>query len=84
MSSLSNIQKQLVFDYCLGLTSENETALAKGLLFAAEDAVNIRKGLQAILEPLRALRPRPCPNYLVLRTLRLVKYQKKRSNNDKA
>jgi len=83
MSSLSNIQKQLVFDYCLGLTSENETTLAKGLISSAEDAVKIHKGLQAILEPLKALRPRNCPDYLVLHTLHLVRSPKKWSSNDK-
>lgn len=83
MSSLSNIQKQLVFDYCFGLTSENETTLAKGLLFSAKDAVKIHKGLQAILEPLKALRPRSCPGYLVLHTLRLKRSSKKWSSNDK-
>ena len=75
MSPLTNEQKQLIFDYCLELTSENETTLAEGLIFSREDATKIHKMLQANLAPLKALRPLPCPNYLVSRTLDLMKSQ---------
>ena len=76
MSSLSNTQKRLVFDYCLGLTREDEATLARGLICSTKDAAKIHKGLQAILGLLEAVRPCPCPNYLLLRTLRLAKSQK--------
>ncbi|GAH66092.1 unnamed protein product, partial [marine sediment metagenome] len=32
MTLLNNQQKQLLFDYCIGLTSEEETAEAKALI----------------------------------------------------
>jgi hypothetical protein len=32
MSPLNNEQKQLLFDYCIGLTSQKETAEAEALI----------------------------------------------------
>ena len=77
MSSLSLYQKQLLFDYCMGLTSENETALARGLISSSNCAAEINKGLQRILAPLKAFRPWPCPDYLVSSVLRSVESRKK-------
>ncbi len=69
MSSLSNEQKQLLFDYCLGLTSEKEAAEAKALFFSNEEAAEIHAKLKASLSPLDSLTPEPCPDSLAERTV---------------
>jgi hypothetical protein len=69
MSPLNNHQKQLLFDYCIGLTSEKETAEAEDLISDSEEAADIHSKLKAALAPLDAVRPLPCPDDLAERTI---------------
>jgi len=61
MTSLTNQQKQLLFDYCIGLTSEKQAAEAEALLFSNEEAAEFHSKLKAALSPLEVLQPEPCP-----------------------
>jgi hypothetical protein len=69
MSSLSNEQKRLLFDYCLGLTLPEETAEAKALISSDKDATQLHSKLKASLSPLDSLQPEPCPDELAHRTV---------------
>jgi len=69
MSSLNNEQKQLLFDYCIGLTSPEETAEAEALISSSEEAAELHSKLKASLSPLDSLTPEPCPDELAERTV---------------
>ena len=69
MTQLNNEQKQLLFDYCLGLTAENETAEAQALIASNEQAAEIHSKLNANLAPLQNIEPESCPDELVNRTI---------------
>ena len=69
MSPLNNQQKQLLFDYCIGLTSEEQTAEAQALISSNDEAAEIHSKLKAALAPLESLEPEPCPDDLVERTV---------------
>lgn len=64
MSLLNNPQKELLFDYCLGLTTENESAQAQKLISSNEQAADIYENLKAALVPLESLEAEPCPDEL--------------------
>jgi hypothetical protein len=64
MSSLNNEQKQLVFDYCLGLTSEKESAEAEALISSNEEAAQIHSKLLFAIAPLDSLEMQSCPDEL--------------------
>ena len=69
MTPLSNQQKQLLFDYCIGLTSEEQTAEAEALISAGKEAAEIHSKLKAALAPLDILEPEPCPDDLAESTI---------------
>jgi len=69
MSPLNNEQKQLLFDYCIGLTSQKETAEAEALISTNKEAAEIHSSLKAAIAPLDSLEPEPCPNKLVEHTI---------------
>jgi len=69
MSSLSNEQKRLLFDYCLGLTSQEATAEAEALISSSEEAAELHSKLKVSLSPLDSLTPEPCPDELAERTI---------------
>ena len=69
MSSISNEQKQLLFDYCVGLTSQEQTAEAEALIYSNDQAAEIHSKLQATLAPLESVELEPCPNDLAERTI---------------
>jgi hypothetical protein len=69
MITLSSHQKQLIFDYCVGLTSETETAEVTQLLSSNEQAANLHAKLKAALSPLDSLEAEPCPDQLVEGTI---------------
>jgi hypothetical protein len=69
MSQLSNQQKRLLFDYCLGLTSEKETTEAKQLVSSNEEAAEIHSKFKATLLPLASLEPEVCPDELAEQTI---------------
>jgi len=69
MSPLNNEQKQLLFDYCIGLTSQKETAEAKALISSNKEAAEIHSKLKAAIAPLDSLEPESCPDELVESTI---------------
>ena len=69
MSPLNNQQKQLLFDYCIGLTSEQQTADAEDLIASNDEAAKIHSKLKAALAPLETVQPEPCPDDLAERTI---------------
>jgi len=69
MSSINNEQKQLLFDYCVGLTSQKQTAEAEALISSNQEAAEIHSRLQATLAPLESVEFEPCPDALVERTV---------------
>jgi hypothetical protein len=69
MRSLSNQQKQLLFDYCIGLTSPEETAEAEALISSNEEAVELHAKLKSAFSALESLESEPCPDALAERTI---------------
>ena len=69
MTALNDQQKQLVFDYCMGLTSEKETADAKSLISSNQEAAHIHSAFTAALSPLDSLESQSCPDSLVESTI---------------
>jgi hypothetical protein len=70
MRPLKNEQKQLLFDYSLGLTTEGETAQAKALITSKKEADEIHSRIKATLAPLDSIQPEPCPDELAERVVR--------------
>ena len=66
---LSTQQKELIFDYCIGLTSEEQTAQAEELIALSDEAATIHSNLKCIFSPLEALEPQVCPDDLTERTI---------------
>ena len=69
MSPLKDHQKQLLFDYCIGLTSEEQTAEAQALISANDEAAEIHSKLKDAFAPLETIQPEPCPDDLAERTI---------------
>jgi len=69
MSPLNNQQKQLLFDYCIGLTSKEQNAQAQALISSDNDAAQVHAKLKNALSPLDSLKPETCPDELVERTI---------------
>ena len=69
MSPLNNEQKQLLFDYCIGLTSQKETAEAEALISTSKEAAEIHSKLKAAIAPLECVQSETCPNHLAERTV---------------
>jgi len=69
MSPLNNEQKQLLFDYCIGLTSQKEASEAEALISSNKEAAEIHSKLKAAIAPLDSLEPEPCPDELVEHTI---------------
>jgi hypothetical protein len=64
MTPLNDHQKQLLFDYSFGLTSDRENDEAEALIAASDEAVELYQSVQSALAPLDALEPEPCPDDL--------------------
>jgi len=69
MTLLSNEQKQLLFDYCIGLTSEKQAAEAELLISSNEEAAEIHSRLTTALSPLESVESDLCPDELAERTI---------------
>jgi hypothetical protein len=69
MSPLKDRQKQLLFDYCIGLTSEEQSTEAQTLISAKDEAAEIHSKLKDALAPLQTIQPEPCPDDLAERTI---------------
>ncbi|MGA1978941.1 MAG: hypothetical protein ABSG99_00025 [Sedimentisphaerales bacterium] len=69
MTELNNQQKQLLFDYCLGLTPEEVTAEAEQLIASNKQAAEIHSKLKTVLSPLKILESESCPDDLAEGTI---------------
>jgi prepilin-type processing-associated H-X9-DG protein len=65
MIPLNGEQRQLIFDYCLGLTSQKQTTEAEALIESNLEAADIHARLKVTLAPLTLLEAEPCPDELV-------------------
>ena len=75
MSPLKNDQKQLLFDHCIGLTSQEQSRKAKALISENKEAAVLYSKLKAIFKPLESVELESCPDDLVERTiLRIDRY----------
>ena len=66
MNTLRKRPEELLLDYCLGITSENEAIKAEDLIATKAEAAAIHRKLKAVLEPLESIRPESCPLHLEL------------------
>lgn len=73
MTSLSNEQKQLLFDYCMGLTTGEEAAEVESLISSNKEAAHLHCKLVSALAPLESLEFEPCPDSLVESTIERLK-----------
>ena len=73
MTPLSDRQKQLLFDYSLGITSQREAADAEELLSWSEEAAELYHTFQLILSPLDSMELDPCPDDLTERLFLCLK-----------
>jgi hypothetical protein len=73
MTSLSGQQKQLIFDYCIGVASREETAQAQELIFSNEQAAELAGQIKSALSPLESLPHEQCPDELAAATLTRLK-----------
>jgi hypothetical protein len=69
MSPLNNQQKQLLFDYCIGLTSQEQNDQIQALISSSNDAAEIHVRLKNALSPLDSIKPETCPDDLAERTI---------------
>ena len=69
MKPLKKRQKELLFDYCLGITSEKEKDIAEVLISSNNEAIEIHRKLKAALAPLEYVRPESCSNLLAEQTI---------------
>jgi prepilin-type processing-associated H-X9-DG protein len=73
MISLNSQQKEILFDYCMGLTSEQESAQAQELVFSNEQAAKFVTSIKASLSPLESITPEECPDELAEGTIWRIK-----------
>ncbi len=73
MESLSLQQKQILFDYCLGIASEEESAQAQELIFSNEQAAQLHNKLKVVFTPLDSLPEHTCPDHLEEKTIARLK-----------
>ncbi|MHC4741111.1 MAG: hypothetical protein ACYS8Z_04335 [Planctomycetota bacterium] len=66
---LSKDQKQLIFDYSIGLTSQDQTAQIQELIASNEDAAEIYHRLEALKALFKGIKPEPCPDELAERVI---------------
>ena len=64
MIPLTSEQKQLLFDYSIGLTSQEQIAEVEELISSNPEAAQIHSKLKAIFAPLNTLEPETCPDAL--------------------
>ena len=69
MIPLKSDQKKLIFDYCFGLTSPQQTTEVETLISTNEQAALIHTKIKDSLEPLNSIEPESCPDSLADRTV---------------
>jgi prepilin-type processing-associated H-X9-DG protein len=69
MTWLNEEQKELIFDYCMGLTDPEKSVEARSLICSNEQANDIYSNLKSTLQPLESIADELCPDELVERTV---------------
>ncbi len=69
MTSLNKKEKQLLFDYSLGITTDKETSEAELLISVNEEAGKIYSDMRAALSPLENIDEESCPDDLAEGTI---------------
>ncbi len=69
MNPLNNQQKELLFDYCMGLVSREAAVEAGQLISSNAEAAEIYSMFKAAISPLDSLEPEACPDELVESTV---------------
>jgi prepilin-type processing-associated H-X9-DG protein len=69
MNGLENKLKELLFDYCMGVTSDQQSGQVEELISSDKEAAEIYSRVKATLAPLDSIEPEPCPDDLVESTL---------------
>jgi hypothetical protein len=69
MNPLNNEQKELLFNYCIGLISQEHSTEAKSLISSNEEAAQIYSKMKTTLSPLDFVEFESCPDDLVERTI---------------
>lgn len=69
MIPLNSEQKQLLFDYCFGFTSPEQTIESEALISSSKLAAVLHSKIKATLEPLNSIEPEFCPDSLADRTV---------------
>lgn len=72
MKQLTNEQKNLIFDYCIGITDESQSAHAKELIFSNSQAAKLAKQLKVPFGVLDTYEVDECPDYLTRQTIEKV------------
>ncbi len=83
MTPLSDQQKQLLFDYSMGLASDREAAESEKLLSRSEEAAELYRTVQLNLAPLDSLETEPCPDELTERLFSRLKEAQRPSSESK-
>jgi hypothetical protein len=73
MILLNNQQKELLFDYCLGIATEEQTAQAQQLVLSNEQAAKFINSIKASLSPLETVNTSECPLELAQGTVWRIK-----------
>ena len=69
MIPLTREQKEVLFDYCMGLASQEQAADVEALIASSQEAQKIHSKLKATFAPLDNVEPGFCPDVLVERTI---------------
>ena len=69
MSKLSDFEKELIFDYCLGLELSEDRDKVKSLIANNIEALELYDAIMKSLSPLESLEAQQCPEYIVDRTV---------------
>ncbi|MBN2588562.1 MAG: hypothetical protein JXA96_01770 [Sedimentisphaerales bacterium] len=69
MSSVSTEEKQLIFEYCVGITSPEQAAKAIQLIADNQEASELYSKLKTAFKPLETIGMQNCPDYIVEKTL---------------
>ena len=75
MTPLNDEQKELIFDYCMGLADPEQAVAARSLISSNEEATQIYSNLKATLQPLESVETELCPEELVERLARYDLYE---------
>lgn len=69
MTRLNDEQKELIFDYCMGLANPEQAVQIRSLISSNEEASQIYSNLKSTLQPLERIEVEVCPDELVERTI---------------